>query len=93
MNGKSAAIDIIRFFAEQVEKLCIGHGDQEVESAVRITHDQEQRRFLISEGIQFQFVVGRQLPELLDIKDGKPGTAGNQDALGGLSSNEKSRTF
>ena len=79
MNRQPAAVDIIRFLAEQVEELCVRHTDQEIESAVRITHDQEQRCLLVPEGIQLQFVVGRQLPELLDIKDGQPGAAGNQD--------------
>ena len=66
MNRQSAAVDIVRFLAEEVEELCIRHTDEEIESAVRITHDQEQRCFLIPEGIQLQFVIGRQLPELLD---------------------------
>ena len=79
MDRKPAAVNVVRFLTEQVEELGIGHGNQEIERAVRITHDQEQRCFLIPEGIQLQFVVGRQLPELLDIKDGKPCAAGNQD--------------
>ena len=81
MNREPAAIDIVRLLAKQVEELCIRHTDEEVESAVRIAHDQEQRCLLIPEGIQLQFVVGRQLPELLDIEDCKPCAAGNQDRL------------
>ena len=81
MDRKPAAVNVVRFLTEQVEELRIRHTDKEVESAVRIAHDQEQCRFLIPEGVQFQFVVGRQLPELLDIKDGKPCPAGNQDRL------------
>ena len=49
-----------------------------------VAHDQEQRRLLIPQGIQLKFVIGRQLPELLDIEDGKPCAAGNQDRLCGL---------
>lgn len=79
MNRKPAAVNIVRFLTEQVEELGIGHGNQEIEGAVRIAHDQEQRCLLVPEGVQLQFVVDRQLPELLDIKDGQPGTAGNQD--------------
>ena len=79
MDRQPAAIDIICFLAEQVEELGVRHTDEKIERAVRITHDQEQRCFLIPEGIQLQFVIGRQLPELLDIEDCKPCAAGNQD--------------
>ena len=81
MDREPAAIDIVRFLAEQVEELGVRHTDQEIEGAVRIAHDQEQRRFLIPQGIQFQFVVGRQFPELLDIEYGKPCPAGDKDAF------------
>ena len=46
MDRETAAVDIVRFFAEQVEKLGVRHTDEEIEGAVRIAHDQEQRRFL-----------------------------------------------
>ena len=62
MDGKSAPVDIIRFFTKQIEQLCIRHTDKEVEGAVRIGHDQEQRRLPVPEGIQLQFVVCSQLP-------------------------------
>ena len=81
MDRKPAAVNIVRFLAEQVEELSIGHTDEEIESAVCITHDQEQRCFLIPEGIQLLFVIGRQLPELLDIEYGKPCPAGDKDAF------------
>ena len=93
MDREPAAVHIVRFLTEQVEELGIGHRDQEVEGAVRITHDQEQRRLLIPEGIKLQFVVGSQLPELLDIKDCQPGTAGNEDRFRCFASNHLSRTF
>ncbi len=72
MDRETASVYIVRLLAEQIEELHIGHTDEEIEGAVRIAHDQEQRCFLIPEGIQLQFVVGCQFPELLDIKDGKP---------------------
>ena len=81
MDRKPAAVDIVRFLAKQVEELGVCHTDQEVKGAVRIAHDQEQRRLLIPQGIQFQFVICRQLPELLDIEDGKPCPAGDKDAF------------
>ena len=79
MDRKPAAVNVVRFHTEQVEELGVRHTDEKIERAVRITHDQEQRCFLIPEGIQLQFVIGRQLPELLDIKDSQPCTTGNQD--------------
>ena len=93
MDREPAAVDIVRFLAKQVEELCICHTDEEFEGAVRIAHNQEQRRFLIPQGIQLQFVIGRQFPELLDIKDGKPCAAGDKDTFRCLPCNKMSRTF
>ena len=93
MDRKPAAVDIVRFFAEQVEELGVRHTNKEVKGAVGITHDQEQRRFLVPKSIQFQFVICCQFPEFLDIKDGKPCSAGNKDTFCCLSSNRMSRTF
>ena len=93
MDRKPAAVNIVRFLAEQVEELGVHHTDKEVKGAVGITHDQEQRRFLVPKGIQFQFVICCQFPEFLDIKDGKPCSAGNKDTFRRLSSNVLSRTF
>ncbi len=36
MHRKSPAIHIVRLLTEQVEKLCIDHGEQEIESSIRI---------------------------------------------------------
>ena len=41
MDREPAAIHIVGFFAEQVEKLGITHGNKEVEAVVSITHDEE----------------------------------------------------
>ena len=41
MDWEPAAIHIVGFFAEQVEKLGIAHGNKEVEAVVSITHDEE----------------------------------------------------
>ena len=46
MDGQLAAEFIVRFLAQEVEKLAVDHGDQEIEGAVRIAHDEKQRRFL-----------------------------------------------
>ena len=41
MDREPAAIHIVGFFAEQVKKLGITHGNKEVEAVVSITHDEE----------------------------------------------------
>ena len=79
MHRQASAMLIVRFFAEQIEYLRIGHADQEIEAGIRIRHDQEQRCALLAQGIQVKLIVGRDVTKLLDIKDCKPSAAGNQD--------------
>ena len=93
MDRKPAAIHVICLVAEQVEQLGVYHADEEIKGGIRIRHDEEQRSFLVSQRIQFQFVIGGDLPQLLDVKGGQPCTAGNEDAFGGLSRDKLSRTF
>ena len=52
MDREPAAIHIVGFFAEQVEKLGITHGNKEVEAIVSITHDEEQGSFPVSQSVQ-----------------------------------------
>ena len=84
MDRESAAVHIIRFLTQQVEQLGVYHGDQEIERGIRIRHDQKQRCFPVSDGIQFQFIVGSDLSELLNIKDRQPRPTRNEDRLSGL---------
>ena len=72
------------FSHEQVEQLGVAHGDQEVKAIVRVAHNQEQGGFPVSQGIQLQLVVGRDLPQLRDVEHGKARTAGNQDGFCGF---------
>ena len=84
----------------------IDHGDQEVKGGVCVAHNKEQRRLLvivltfaflrknlISQGVQLQFIVHGDLPQLLDVKGGEPCAAGNIDALSCFACDELSRTF
>ena len=48
MDREPAAIHIVGFFTEQVKKLGITHGNQEVKAVIRITHNEEQGSFLVS---------------------------------------------
>ena len=72
MDRQPAAVYVVGLFAQQVEHLRIAHGDQEIEGAVGIGHDDIQHRFAVAQGIQFQFIIGGQLPQLLNIEAGKP---------------------
>ena len=93
MDREPAAIHIVSFFAKQVEKLGVAHGDQEVKGIVCIAHNEEQSRFPVSQRIQFQLIVGCNLAQLRNIKYGKTRTAGNQNRLSGFSRDNLSRTF
>ena len=79
MDRQLTTVHIIGFVAEQIEKLGVDHGDQEVKGAVRIAHDKEQRRFPVAQLVQFQLIVHGGIPDFLNIEGCEPGTAGNKD--------------
>ena len=93
MDGQLAAVHIVGFVAQQVEKLGVDHGDQEVKGAVRIAHDKEQRRFPVTQLVQFQLIVHGGIPDFLNIEGCEPGTAGNKNRLGRFARDKLSRTF
>ena len=93
MDWEPAAIHIVGFFAEQVEKLGIAHGDQEVKAIICITHNEEQGSFPVSQSVQFQLIIGRDFTQLCDVEYSKARTTGNQDRLGCFSRDKLSRTF
>ena len=70
MDGQFAAVHIIRFVAQKVEKLGVDHADEKVKGGIRVRHDEEQRRFLIAQRVQLQFIVHGKVPQLLDIEGG-----------------------
>ena len=84
MDGQLTAVHIIGFVAEQIEKLGVDHGDQKVKGAVRIAHDKEQRRFPVTQLVQFQLIMHGGIPDFLNVEGRKPGTAGNKNRLGRL---------
>ena len=59
MDGQLAAIHIVCFIAQQIEKLGVDHADEEVEGGIRVRHDEEQRGFLIAQRVQLQLIVHR----------------------------------
>ena len=68
MDGQFAAVHIICLVAQQIEKLGVDHADEEVEGAVRIAHDEEQRRFLITQRVQRQLIVHGEVTQFLDVE-------------------------
>ena len=70
MDGQLAAVHIIRFVAQEVKKLGVNHRNQKVESAVRVRHDEEQRRLLIAQRVKLQLIVHGKVPQLLDVERG-----------------------
>lgn len=93
MDRQPPAVHIVRFFAKQVEQVGVAHGNQEVKAIVRVAHNEEQSGSPVTQGVQFQLIVGRDLPQLRNVEHGKSRAAGNQDTLGGFARNELSRTF
>ena len=93
MDREPAAIHIVRFFAEQVKQLGITHGYKEIKAVISVTHDEEQGSFPVSQRIQLQLIISRDLTQLCNVEHGKASAAGNQNRLGCFSRDEKSRTF
>ena len=93
MDGQFAAVHIVCFVAQEVEKLGVDHADEEIKGRIRVRHDEEQRRFLIAQRVQLQFIVHGKVPQLLDVEGREPGTAGNEDGFCSLSRDKLSRTF
>ena len=84
MDRQPPAVHIVRLFTQEVEQLGVAHGDQEVKAIVRVAHNEEQGGFPVSQGIQLQLVVGRDLPQLRNVEHGKARTAGNQNGFCGF---------
>ena len=59
MNGQLAAVYIVGFVAQQIEKLGVDHADEKVEGGIRVRHDEEQCCFLIAQRVQLQLIVHR----------------------------------
>lgn len=81
MDRQSAAVEVVRLVAQQIEKLRVHERRHKIESAVRIREDDEQRRFAVAQGIQLQLVLRHEVPQLRDVKGRKAGAAGNQNRL------------
>ena len=81
MNRQPPIIEIVRLVAEQVEKLTLQHGNDEIEGGIGIAHNEEQRRFPVTHCVQFQFILRHNVSQLLDIEGRKAGAAAHQNAF------------
>src|SRR5699024_215728 len=92
MNWQPSAVHIICLFAQQIEQLGVHHGNQEVEGAVGVAHNEEQRCFSVAQGVQFQLIVGGNFPQFGDVEGGQSGTTGNENRLCGLARRQLIKT-
>jgi hypothetical protein len=93
MHREPAAIFVISPVAQKVKELRIHQRGEKIKGVVRIGNNHEQGGSGITQSIQLHFVVGRDIPDLLNVERGQPCTAGNQDAFCGFARDELSRTF
>ena len=84
MDGKPPAVHVVRPLTQTVEQDRVDQADQESKGAVRIRHDQKQRRPFVAQHIQIQLVVHGDLPDLFNIERRKSGSTGNKDRFSGL---------
>lgn len=81
MNRQPAAVHIVSFLTQQIKKLRVDHGNQKIERCIRIRHDQKQGCFPVTDCIQCQLVIRRNLPKLVNIKRSQTSTAANKDGF------------
>ena len=93
MDGQPPAVHVVGLIAQQICELGLQNGNDKVKGRIGVAHNEEQRRFLISDSIKLHFVIRHQVTQLLDVKGCKPCAAGDQYALGGFSSNKMSIVF
>lgn len=78
VHRQPSPVNIVRFFAQQVKKLCVYEGDQEVESRIRVGHDEKKSCLPVSYCIERQLVVGSDLTKFFNVKWRKPRTAAHE---------------
>ena len=93
MDWQPPSVHIVGLFTQEVEQLGVAHGNEEVKAVIRIAHNEEQGSFPVSQSVQFQLIIGRDLPQLRNIKHSKARTAGNQDGFCGFARDRLSRIF
>ena len=65
------------------------HSQNEIESGVRVTHNEKQHRLFVPDGVQLHFVVLHQLAHFPDVKGGQTCAAAYQDRGTGFASGKQ----
>ena len=73
-----------RLVAQDVERLRADHRRDEIKRGIHVGNNAEQRRFPISEHIQFQLVAYPHVAHFLDVERRETSAAGDQDKFRGL---------
>ena len=84
MHRQSAAVLIISFFTKEVKELGISHRNEKIEAVIRITHDQKEGCFSVTQGIQLQFVIVGDFTKFGYIEHSQTRSAGNEDGFSSL---------
>ena len=75
MMGQAAHVLVVRPLTLQVEHLRKRQRRQKVVGVVRGTDEEKDRRFPVAKLVQLQLVIGHDLQDLGDVKEGQPGPA------------------
>ncbi len=70
MYGKPAAVHIICPVAQEVEKLRIHHGDNEIECVVRVGDNDKEGGFSVPQRVKLQIVRFHEFPKFPNVKRG-----------------------
>ena len=79
MDGQPAAVFIICLVAKEIKELCVKNTHNKVKSVVGVADNDKQGGLAVAYGVKFHFVGFHKVAQLLNVKRGKPRTAGNED--------------
>ena len=63
MDGQPPAVHIVGLIAQQLCELGLQNGNDKVKGRIGVAHNEEQRRFLISDSIKLHFVIRHQVTQ------------------------------
>ena len=85
MDGQPAAVFIICLVTKQIEKLRVKNTHNKVKGIVGVADNDKQGGLAVTYGVKLHFVGFHKVAQLLNVKRGKPRTAGNEDRASCLS--------
>ena len=68
MDRQPASVHIIRLITKQIEKLGIHDRHDQIKAIIRVAHNDKQGCLSVSQGVQFQLVIGCKFPQLCNVK-------------------------